>query len=372
MLKNSKRSIIISLVVIMTVLFACSFSYADLVFPGQPRTPFWSNASSWAIEELEKCSSNSLIPLSFKGKDFTKNVTREEFAEVSVKLYEQLTKDFEYKDMKNPFVDTTNDHVVKAYYVGITSGTSENTFSPNKEITREEMATMISRALQKVGINTKDYVSTSNVEFKDHSLMHDWSQDAIYFMANKNIIKGVGEGLFGVNDKATVEQALLISGRSLEAFKNGITISPIIDLPVVTSSPIIDLPVVTSSPIIDLPVVTSSPSVESVVAGAESSINSMALQAFNGKFERYFGEKRRQTVSYQLCDLITTNNAGNTGHLISIEFTDLDGQTKEVSDVAGIHDITSTIIKANNVKYDITGSYDDAGYLCKVTYKSVK
>ena len=350
MLKNSKRSIIISLVVIMSVLFAFSFSYADLVFPGQPRTPFWSNASSWAIEELEKCSSNSLIPLSFKGKDFTKNVTREEFAEVSVKLYEQLTKDFEYKDMKNPFVDTTNDNVVKAYYVGITSGTSENTFSPNKEITREEMATMISRALQKVGINTKDYVSTSNVEFKDHSLMHDWSQDAIYFMANKNIIKGVGEGLFGVNDKATVEQALLISGRCFESFKNGIT----------------------SSPIIDLPVVTSSPSVESVVAGAESSINSMALQAFNGKFERYFGEKRRQTVSYQLCDLITTNNAGNTGHLISIEFTDLDGQTKEVSDVAGIHDITSTIIKANNVKYDITGSYDDAGYLCKVTYKSVK
>ena len=42
----------------------------------------------------------------------------------------------------NPFTDTYDAEVLKAYNPGITNGTSETTFSPEELITREQMATI--------------------------------------------------------------------------------------------------------------------------------------------------------------------------------------------------------------------------------------
>ena len=95
----------------------------------------------------------------------------------------------------------------------------ETTFSPDKEITREQMATMMARALDKAGIDTK--VDLASVElFVDDGEMHDWSREAIYFMSESGIIKGVSttENRYGVTGTATREQALLVSVRAAKAF----------------------------------------------------------------------------------------------------------------------------------------------------------
>ena len=59
----------------------------------------------------------------------TKPITREEFAELAVLLYEKVTDKSETVS-PNPFTDTTNPQILKAYKLGITAGTSQTTFSP--------------------------------------------------------------------------------------------------------------------------------------------------------------------------------------------------------------------------------------------------
>lgn len=177
----------------------------------------WNNASEWAIEELTKAIDAGVIPETFAGKDFTTAITRKDFAAVAVKLYEALTNEKAEKVAINPFTDTDDEYVLKAYALGITNGTSQNTFTPDMLITREQMATMLTRALNKAGINlTVDLDSVSR--FADDSEMHDWGREAVYFMANNGIIKGVGDNRFDTLGNATIEQSLIIALRSVDVF----------------------------------------------------------------------------------------------------------------------------------------------------------
>lgn len=177
----------------------------------------WTNASDWALSELDMALKKRLIPALLKEKDFTQNITREEFAAVAVKLYEKISNKKAMLPESNPFVDTNNEAVLKAYALGITTGTSATTFEPDFQITREQMATMMARVLNKFEINTN--VNLYDAEkFGDHDLMSDWSMNAIYYMSQNGIIKGVERNHFDPTGKATREQALLISGRILKTF----------------------------------------------------------------------------------------------------------------------------------------------------------
>lgn len=186
----------------------------------QQMAPFgdkkWSKASEWAVEELDKANERGLIPQSFTNNDLTTNITREEFAHIIIKLYEAITGQKVSNVINNPFTDTNDTEVLKAYSLGITNGTSSSTFTPNNLITREEMATMFTRAIDKAGVDISNLEQTS--KYDDDSEMHDWGRNSIYFMSNLGIIKGMGNNVFGVNGTATKEQAILLSERSAERF----------------------------------------------------------------------------------------------------------------------------------------------------------
>ena len=80
------------------------------------------------------------------------------------------------------------------------------------------MATMMTRALSEAGIDTT--LDKSKIEkFSDDADISSWATDSVYFMANAEIIKGMGDGSFGAKGNASREQALLISHRSVSKFK---------------------------------------------------------------------------------------------------------------------------------------------------------
>ena len=181
---------------------------------GAERT--WSKASKWAEEELDKANELELIPNKLKYADLTANITRAEFAHVAVKLYEKLTGNKAIAVPNNPFIDTADSEVLKAYNLEITKGTSEVTFNPDDLITREQMATMMTRALKKAGINTNS--DGIKAKFNDHNDISEYAIESVYFMSTNDIIKGVGDNTFNSKGNATREQALLISERSAEKF----------------------------------------------------------------------------------------------------------------------------------------------------------
>jgi hypothetical protein len=178
----------------------------------------WEKASNWAVEELNKANDEELIPEIFEKEDLTKDVTRKEFAHVAVKLFEKLSGTEATKPANNPFTDTDDEEVLKAYQIGITAGTSETTFSPDSLITREQMATMMARALSKANIDIS--VDLNGVEkFADDAEISSWAKESVYYMSNIGIIKGVGDNAFGVKGNATKEQSILISSRSVDSTK---------------------------------------------------------------------------------------------------------------------------------------------------------
>ena len=60
-----------------------------------------------------------------------------------------------------------------------------------------------------------DIDNWENIElFDDDAEIHDWGREAVYYMAGKNIIKGIGNNLFNGVGNAKIEEAILIALRS--------------------------------------------------------------------------------------------------------------------------------------------------------------
>jgi hypothetical protein len=190
---------------------------------------FYSDASTWAEPELKKASDLGLIPDILKGADMTKPITREEFCELSVLLYEKATAKTAEAASANPFTDTSNPQILKAYQLGITTGISATTFAPKKLINREQCAAMLFRAIKAI-VPGGDYSITGVKDFPDQKYISAYAVDATKYMSNIGIIKGDTAGNFmpkattSVQEAngygmATREAAILMSVRTYETMK---------------------------------------------------------------------------------------------------------------------------------------------------------
>ena len=165
--------------------------------------------SEWAKPDILSASDIGLTaPL--QSLTFTNNITREQFCEVAVKLYEAITEAVVPAGSANPFTDTTNPEVAKAYGLDIVSGVTENTFSPDALITREQLATMLKRVLDKTG---KTISKGSPKQFADQSDFGSYAVDAIQFMSSIDVVQGMTETTFGPQQNATIEQAVIMANR---------------------------------------------------------------------------------------------------------------------------------------------------------------
>ena len=195
----------------------------------------WSDANDWAVPELYLAAGMGIIPASLEGKDFTQPITRAEFAAVSVKLYESLSGEKATPVNPNPFTDTRDREVLKAYNAGFTAGTSETTFEPNQLLNREQAATMLARVYKRTFFDGWSLATdadfplayTRQAPFADDAAISAWAKDNVYFMASNNIINGLGNNKFGPRNttsaeeaanyaSATREQALLIAVRMIK------------------------------------------------------------------------------------------------------------------------------------------------------------
>lgn len=178
--------------------------YSNVVQIGSPA--YWSTASTWARPELQKAVDAGLIPDILKGADMTKPITREEFAELSVLLYEQVTEKASEPVSPNPFKDTTNTQILKAYMLGITSGTSTTTFEPKILINREQCAAMLFRAIKAIKPDS-NYSIEGVKDFPDQKHISSWAVEATKYMSKIGIISGDSNGNFMPKSTTTAQQA---------------------------------------------------------------------------------------------------------------------------------------------------------------------
>ena len=188
--------------------------------------PAWSEASDWALGELNTANNEGLIPEVLKGADLTQPITREEFCELALLLYEKSTGKSVEPASPNPFTDTKNPQVLKAYALGITLGTSATTFSPDTLINREQCATMLFRTIKAIAPDG-NYSIDGVPDFPDQEHISSFAVEGTKFMSKLGIIKGDAAGNFMPKatttaqaatgyGMATREAAILMSVRTLD------------------------------------------------------------------------------------------------------------------------------------------------------------
>lgn len=170
-------------------------------------------ASSWASETLNRASGYGLITERIKG-NMAQGITREEFAELALRLYEIYTgKTPALSDIS--FTDTENPQILKAASAGLVSGVGNGKFSPDAFIAREQMAVILLRTLKVINASG-DYETNGISQFSDHEEIASWAKEAVYYCAKNNIVSGTGGGCFSPKSTATREQAVIICTRTYE------------------------------------------------------------------------------------------------------------------------------------------------------------
>lgn len=187
--------------------------FSNVISHGAPA--FYSKATSWAKDALDRAQDMGFITDRLMGADMTQKITREEFAELAVKFYEMETGKSAEPHPTKTFKDCTNPEVLKAFNLKITSGTGDGTtFEPKANLLRQQMATMICNTLKAcyTGI-VVDYAG--QIDFADQKSFAGYAIPFAKFMA-KYKITNVTNNQFGPNDFCTREQAVIFLVNALD------------------------------------------------------------------------------------------------------------------------------------------------------------
>lgn len=168
---------------------------------------------------------DSLIPPELQNRDLTCDITRAEFCAVAVRLYEQMGgQQLDATVLDAPFADTSSDAVKKAYALGITNGVSATSFAPYTNISREQLATMLTRVYKALNLPgwtlatddqyQLDYSGTKR--FEDDKDISAYAKPSVYFMVKNEVIKGTSATTFSPRNVTPAQEAIGYANASRE------------------------------------------------------------------------------------------------------------------------------------------------------------
>ncbi|GGA03432.1 hypothetical protein GCM10008018_56780 [Paenibacillus marchantiophytorum] len=101
--------------------------------------------------------------------------------------------------------------------VGLVEGTEGGLFEADKDISREQMAIMIARAIKLAGKETKSINEEDKLaRFGDGSAISEWAKKAVAQTIDANIVNGLTEQTFAPQANATRAQATVMMKRFLQ------------------------------------------------------------------------------------------------------------------------------------------------------------
>ena len=162
------------------------------------------------------------------GSDYTKAITRGQFASLAVRYYETLLGDITGEDYTievnsgdDVFADSTGDtNMAKAYNLGILGGyNSADTragvyVGPDDNITREQAATMLTRLMEKLIVAFDSVGRTGWTVWYADSLpftdtISDWALDGVRAVYGVGAMTGTTSTTFSPKSNYTIEQSIV-------------------------------------------------------------------------------------------------------------------------------------------------------------------
>ncbi|MFC4599681.1 Ig-like domain-containing protein [Cohnella hongkongensis] len=171
----------------------------------------------WANNDVSLLASKFIIdgttPTTFAPKT---SITRADFAQYIVRGL-GLNGD---RSSANKFSDVSGSGATASYIgaasaAGIVQGGTDGKFRPNAPITREEMATMMVRAMTVAGVQQSPDSSNLN-RFSDRGSISSWARDGVSISVQAGIIGGVTPTTMKPKSNATRAEAVVMIKRLLE------------------------------------------------------------------------------------------------------------------------------------------------------------
>ncbi len=183
----------------------------------QPVSVTGEQVDEWALNLVNEAVAGGLMPDHLKGQDLREPITRAQFAALAVRLYETATGQpiLIPEGGENPFLDTADGEVLKAYFMGFTAGVSVDRFAPEESLTREQAAVMLSAVCRALGMN---FAQGENLVFVDQGQIASWAQESTAAMAQAGIIAGYDDGRFGPRDTAQRQACLVMALRIFQQY----------------------------------------------------------------------------------------------------------------------------------------------------------
>ncbi len=207
------------------ILLLAVFLTFSSIFPASFAAASDDNVSPWAKPIEVKAQNYGLLPPTLKGQNLTLPISRSDYAKAVVLLYEKATGKTAALPAIEPFDDTKDIDISKAYSLGLVRGVGAGIFSPEASLTREQAAVMLARTYMKISGNR--LMATDIELFNDDLDISAYAKPSLYYMVYKGFIQGTGSNFFKPKGVATREQAMAMTVRMFESVKGAIAVEPI-------------------------------------------------------------------------------------------------------------------------------------------------
>lgn len=119
-----------------------------------------------------------------------------------------------------PFRDVTDEqsYVATAAHLGLVKGYADGTFRANSHVTREELASMIYRAIQYAGGDSSTDTPTA-ISYLDQDSISPWATAQVQALTSLNLLQDTFVTSFEPKKAATTDEALMILVRTLRSIE---------------------------------------------------------------------------------------------------------------------------------------------------------
>lgn len=171
--------------------------------------------SAWAQKSVDAARAAGIVPAQVNSA-FDTAITREDFCSLAAAVYRAWEKKdalTAYTSSRVSFSDTDNADVLLCASAGVVNGVGNGKFAPDKNITRQEAASMLYR-LAALNKNTKDDEVTSLPHiFADSANIQSWAWKNVDWVYRQGIMNGMGENTFAPDGEYTREQSIVTALR---------------------------------------------------------------------------------------------------------------------------------------------------------------
>lgn len=186
---------------------------SDVTYDDDERTEPTSGGmpASWAIDDVYRAIELGILTPDLRG-DYKQPITRAEFCKLAYCYWGAVYGNYPYYGYgETNFVDTDDPYVSAMSMVEVVNGYGDGVFDPDRPLTREQAATILSRLVLFGGryIGGGEKLPDGEVDYADGAAISSWAVDAVGQVTAAGIMKGMGENAFAPKGSYTREQAIV-------------------------------------------------------------------------------------------------------------------------------------------------------------------